>query len=60
MTDRKPLWIDPDDTPEWTDADFERAEIRIGDKVSRAAAAAPSIMDAAAIDRPIVAGEGGE
>lgn len=31
----KPDWIDPDDAPEWTDEMFDRAEIRIGDKVIR-------------------------
>jgi len=31
----KPVWIDPDDAPEWTDEMFDRAEIRIGDKVIR-------------------------
>lgn len=30
-----PDWIDPDDAPEWTDEMFDRAEIRIGDKVIR-------------------------
>ena len=28
-------WVDPDDAPELDDAWFERAEIRIGDKVIR-------------------------
>jgi uncharacterized protein (DUF4415 family) len=28
-------WADPDDAPEWTDAMFDRAEIRIGDTVVR-------------------------
>jgi uncharacterized protein (DUF4415 family) len=28
-------WVDPDDAPEWTDAMFDRAEIRIGDTVVR-------------------------
>ena len=28
-------WVDPDDAPEWTDEMFDRAEIRIGDKVIR-------------------------
>ena len=28
-------WVDPDDAPEWTDVMFDRAEIRIGDKVIR-------------------------
>lgn len=28
-------WVDPDDAPEWTDEMFERAEIRIGDKIIR-------------------------
>jgi hypothetical protein len=26
-------WVDPDDAPEWTHEMFDRAEIRIGDKV---------------------------
>ena len=25
-------WVDPDDAPEWTEADFAKAEYRIGDK----------------------------
>ena len=28
-------WVDPDDAPEWTRDMFDRAEIRIGDKVIR-------------------------
>ena len=28
-------WVDPDDAPEWTQEMFDRAEIRIGDKVVR-------------------------
>ena len=28
-------WIDPDDAPEWRDAMFDRAELRIGDRVIR-------------------------
>ena len=28
-------WVDPDDAPEWTQDMFDRAEIRIGDKVIR-------------------------
>lgn len=28
-------WVDPDDAPEWTDEMFDRAEIRVGDKVIR-------------------------
>jgi uncharacterized protein (DUF4415 family) len=39
MSESKPSsesnWVDPDDVPEWTDEMFERAEIRIGDKVIR-------------------------
>ncbi len=30
-------WTDPDDAPEWSEAVFERAEIRIGDDVVRPA-----------------------
>ncbi|MDH4386368.1 MAG: BrnA antitoxin family protein [Caulobacter sp.] len=33
---RKP-WIDPDDAPEWSDAVFDRAEIRDGAKLVRPA-----------------------
>lgn len=28
-------WSDPDDAPEWTEAMFDRAEIRIGDTIIR-------------------------
>ena len=39
MTASKPNsesnWVDPDDAPEWTQEMFDRAEIRIGDKVIR-------------------------
>ncbi len=28
-------WVDPDDAPEWTDEMFDRAELRIGDRVIR-------------------------
>ena len=39
MTESKPItessWVDPDDAPEWTQDMFDRAEIRIGDKVIR-------------------------
>ena len=28
-------WVDPDDAPEWTQEMYDRAEIRIGDKVIR-------------------------
>ena len=30
-------WVDPDDVPEWTDAQFDRAEIAVGGKVVRPA-----------------------
>ncbi len=30
-------WIDPDDAPEWTQDQFDRAEYRIGDKIIRPA-----------------------
>lgn len=39
MSESKPgsesNWVDPDEAPEWTDEMFDRAEIRIGDKVIR-------------------------
>ena len=31
------VWVDPDDAPEWTEEQFDRAEIAVGDKVVRAA-----------------------
>jgi len=34
----KSAWVDPDDAPAWSDDVFERAELRRGDKVVRAAA----------------------
>jgi hypothetical protein len=33
----KRIWVDPDDAPEWTDDQFERAEIAIGRTVVRPA-----------------------
>ncbi len=30
-------WIDPDDAPEWTDDQFERAEFSIGNRIIRPA-----------------------
>jgi len=35
--DTESNWVDPDDAPEWTDDQFARAEIRIGDRVIRPA-----------------------
>jgi uncharacterized protein (DUF4415 family) len=32
-----PEWIDPDDAPEWTEAQLDRAEYAIGGKIVRAA-----------------------
>lgn len=32
-----PEWIDPDDAPEWTDEQLDRAELAIGGKVVRTA-----------------------
>ena len=41
MTEKKRssrrAWVDPDDAPEWTDDQFDRAEIAIGGKVIRPA-----------------------
>jgi hypothetical protein len=31
------VWVDPDDAPEWTQDQFDRAEIAIGGKVMRPA-----------------------
>ena len=35
VTSSPSSWVDPDDAPEWTDEMFDRAEIRIGDRVIR-------------------------
>ena len=35
--DTESNWVDPDDAPEWTEDQFARAEIRIGDRVIRPA-----------------------
>ena len=39
MNAKKPVsgseWIDPDDAPEWTDEMFDRADLKIGDKIIR-------------------------
>lgn len=37
VKDTMSTWIDPDDAPAWTDETFERAEVRRGDKVIKAA-----------------------
>jgi uncharacterized protein (DUF4415 family) len=41
MKGKKPntrrVWVDPDDAPEWTDDQWDRAEISIGGKVIRPA-----------------------
>lgn len=33
----RPVWVDPDDAPEWTEDQFRRAELARGGKVARAA-----------------------
>jgi uncharacterized protein (DUF4415 family) len=37
MSEKKPaskrVWVDPDDAPEWTEEQFDRAEIAIGGQV---------------------------
>jgi hypothetical protein len=33
----KSEWVDPDDAPEWTDEQFERAAIYEGDRLVRSA-----------------------
>src|SRR6202034_1038587 len=33
----KPVWVDPDDAPEWTEDQFRRAELARGGKVAQAA-----------------------
>ena len=51
-------WVDPDDAPEWTQDQWDRAEIRIGEKVIRRGRPAGSTkrlvslrLDEAVIDR---------
>jgi len=34
-TNTRRVWVDPDDAPEWTDDQWDRAEISIGGKVVR-------------------------
>jgi uncharacterized protein (DUF4415 family) len=69
MSESKPNsesnWVDPDDAPEWTDEMFDRAEIRIGDKVIRRGRPAGSAkrlvslrLDQAVIDHFRAAGPG--
>ena len=33
--DSQSNWVDPDDAPEWTQDQWDRAEIRIGEKIVR-------------------------
>ncbi len=51
-------WVDPDDAPEWTQDQWDRAEIRIGEKLIRRGRPAGSTkrlvslrLDEAVIDR---------
>ena len=41
MNGKKPdiagSWVDPDDAPEWTEAMFHRAELKVGDRLVRPA-----------------------
>lgn len=41
MSENKPDiatgWVDPDDAPEWTDDQFERAELRVDERIVRPA-----------------------
>lgn len=35
--DTRPIWIDPDDAPEWSDEALDRAELKHGDRIMRPA-----------------------
>ncbi len=45
-------WVDPDDAPEWSDEVFERAEIRHGDKLIRAATGTLTKRGRPRLERP--------
>jgi uncharacterized protein (DUF4415 family) len=64
-TDTDPTWIDPDDAPEWTEAQLARAELRVGDVVVRPAAgtltkrgrpksASPKLLVSLRLDQAVV------
>lgn len=48
----KSAWVDPDDAPEWTDEMFDRAEIRIGDKVIRPATGTLTKLGRPRLEKP--------
>lgn len=63
--DTDPTWIDPDDAPEWTEAQLTRAELRVGDAVVRPAAgtltkrgrprsASPKLLVSLRLDQAVV------
>lgn len=63
--DTDPIWIDPDDAPEWTEAQLARAELRVGDTVVRPAAgtltkrgrprsASPKLLVSLRLDQAVV------
>lgn len=63
--DTDPTWIDPDDAPEWTEAQLARAELRVGDAVVRPAAgtltrrgrprsASPKLLVSLRLDQAVV------
>ena len=45
-------WVDPDEAPEWTDEMFDRAEIRVGDKVLRPASGTVTKRGRPKLDNP--------
>jgi uncharacterized protein (DUF4415 family) len=52
-------WVDPDDAPELTAAFFDRAEIRIGDRLirrGRPAAEAPKQLISLRLDQDVLSG----
>lgn len=48
-------WVDPDDSPEWTDAMLDRAVIRHGDTVIHPGAPAEPMMVELQLDQDVLA-----
>lgn len=45
-------WTDPDDAPEWDEADFRKAEFKIGDKLVRPATGTYAKRGRPRLDKP--------
>lgn len=51
-TDTGGVWIDPDDAPEWTEEQLERAELRVGDTVVEPATGTLTRRGRPKVDKP--------